>query len=284
MYFEIKPSQIKTAVTDLGEINHQIKKMQMEVDSISHQLKSESNSLFGISDVLVIEVSNLEVLLSKFAIMEDGLERTVELYLQCERRLSGGDSQKALDINVWWNNVKNWIKNGIWHNPKKSDRTQNDMAMATELKTMLQSKKYSKETWKKSSVDERKKILESLLKEMQKIFGISLIHLEIKSIKSEPGYVTYGYYSDYSKLICINEDSLSDSLYDKVMETMAHEMRHAYQYAVVRNPQSYQVDQKTVDEWRDNFKDYKTVDDDGYKAYRDQPIEKDARDFASWVK
>ena len=284
MYFNIKPSKIQNSVIHLGEINGQLKKMQMEVETITQQLRTESNSMFGISEILAIEVSNLDVLLSKFASMEDGLEKAVELYLQCEQRLTGSASEKSLNIKVWWQNVKNWIKNGFWNNPKESDRSEQDEAMVNELKALLQSDKYSKKTWKKSSVEERKQILKDLFDNMQKIYGISAIWIKIEPIKAPEGYIIYGRYRDGLRQISINKDLLNDpKYYKKIMDTMVHEMRHAYQHAVVQNPQSYQVDDKTVDEWSNNFKHYKTIENDGYDAYRDQPIEKDARQFAAWV-
>jgi len=38
------------------------------------------------------------------------------------------------------------------------------------------------------------------------------------------------------------------------------------------------IGEAEVEEWRDNFDDYQTTKDDGYDAYRDQPVEKDARE------
>ena len=60
-------------------------------------------------------------------------------------------------------------------------------------------------------------------------------------------------------------------------------MPHGYQHAMVENPDAFQVDSNTVTEWRNNIQNYKRIEKDGFKAYRDQPIERDARKFAGWV-
>ena len=70
--------------------------------------------------------------------------------------------------------------------------------------------------------------------------------------------------------MCINEDLLADAgNYKQIMDTMAHEMRHGYQHAVVENPDAFQVDSNTVTEWRNNIQNYKRIEKDGFKAYRD---------------
>ena len=65
-----------------------------------------------------------------------------------------------------------------------------------------------------------------------------------------------------------------------VMRTMIHEMRHAYQHAVVNNPDKFNVSEETRKQWAANFNDYKSAKTDGYDAYVEQPIEYDAKRFA----
>lgn len=117
--------------------------------------------------------------------------------------------------------------------------------------------------------------------------GIGVNDFFIENIESEEGYITYGnlsyYNADYMS-VTLNRQLLSDSkYYDKIMETMAHEMCHGYQHSVVDHPEQYEVDEETIGKWRDNFNDYKTTEDDGYDEYRNQPVEKDARGFADKV-
>ena len=53
--------------------------------------------------------------------------------------------------------------------------------------------------------------------------------------------------------------------------------------SVVEHPERYVVSEETVNAWRDNFNDYKTTEEDGYDAYRQQSVEADARKFAERV-
>ena len=292
MILSVKTQKIEKAVNDLEKANKVLRDAQLEIQNVSNKLKNKSSSFSNVSNILAMEVKDLDMLISKLATMEDGLERAIDLYLQYERKISGDVAWKSLEIESnkkskkrsWWNDVLDWIETGVWRNDEKAERIRSDKAMAKELKKLIKSERYSKKTWKKATIEERKQILRELLEEMQKIYGVSLNNIMISSIESEPGYITYGYFQNSSGTICINADLLNDvSNYKNIIDTLAHEMRHAYQYAVISNPENYQVDEETVEEWRENFNDYKTTDDDGYQAYRNQPIEKDAREFASWV-
>ena len=82
----------------------------------------------------------------------------------------------------------------------------------------------------------------------------------------------------------VNKLDISNADYAEVMNTMVHEMRHAYQHAVVDSPDKFDVAQSTVDSWAADFDDYKTPDSDGFKAYYSQPVEADARSFAAGIK
>ncbi len=288
---------MKNAVSDLKDANKKLKTAHTNYNNVCSRLKSQSGLYSNISNTLTLSSDNLEVLISKLALMEDGLEKAVDLYLQCERKIAYGETQiksgnmnnittyskDEKDENNFWDNLKDWLDTGVWNDPEKADRIRNDKAMANELKDLLKSERYSKKEWKKASVEEREQILKELFDDMQSIYGVSVENLIIESIESETG-TTYGAYNDYYSTIFINKDLLNDpSYYDKIMETMSHEMRHAYQHAVVNNPDDYKVDDKTVQEWRENFDDYKDPDEDGYDKYRNQPVEVDDRKFADWV-
>ena len=290
MRFNIRPNLVNNAAADMKNVDRNLRNVQMEISNISRQINNVSDSYLYISKVLEKKADSLETLISKLSTMEDGIEKAVELYLSCEKKLMG-DLPNALKAeenstkkNSFFENLQDWFQTGIWGNREKADRVRRDKAMAKELKTMMKSDRYSQKNWKKASVEERKQILRDLFNEMQAIYGVSLSLLTIEPIPSDPGYTTNGYYSDFYRGVWINEDLLSDpSHYNKIMNTMVHEMRHAYQHEVVRNPKNFMVDEETVKEWSDNFENYKTTAKDGYSAYRDQPIEKDARQFASWV-
>lgn len=181
--------------------------------------------------------------------------------------------------------LKRW-KEG-WDEKKEEKKVDNHMQ--DEIEALLKSDRFSKSTWKKASVEEREEILRELFEELKKIYDVDVSNIYFNDITSDPGYVTYGYLSYTAKTgnmtITINKDLLeSDSDYKGIMNTMFHEMRHGYQHSVCDNPEKYEsVREETIEAWRDNFADYKRVEDDGYSEYRNQPVEKDARKFANAV-
>lgn len=285
MKFSINTAPVKEAADNIDNISEQLIRLREDIDSVSKNISNNSRTFYMIAQRLNKEARYIENLISKFASMEDGLEKAVYYYLQCEQKLVGSGEefnskkkQSILDI------IRDFISTGVWRDPEKADRIRRDQAMASELKALLKTKDYSKDTWSKASIEERKRILNNLFNDMQSIYGISLSEIVIEPIEAEPGYITYGYYRDSDKLICINESVLSNpNSYDSVMDTMVHEMRHGYQHAVVDNPNKFNVDLMTVEEWRNNFNRYKTINRDGFDAYRNQPIEVDARTFAGRV-
>ena len=82
--------------------------------------------------------------------------------------------------------------------------------------------------------------------------------------------------------VTLNAQALTDNVgnwdsYD-LLETVSHELRHAYQNEAVDYPTKYMVSKETIDTWKKNFKNY-ISSDKGYEKYRNQPVEVDAREF-----
>lgn len=77
-------------------------------------------------------------------------------------------------------------------------------------------------------------------------------------------------------LIILDVNKHEDNM--MLLVSLAHEIRHIYQYLVV-NKKEYQEDVgiKTVKKWHNNLKKYK---DSTFKNYEDQDIEIDANAFA----
>lgn len=76
----------------------------------------------------------------------------------------------------------------------------------------------------------------------------------------------------------VTEMDIEES-YREIFDTIRHELRHGYQHATVDDPQNFIVSPETTKIWEDNFDDYKTIEEDGFLEYRDQPVEADARSF-----
>jgi len=77
----------------------------------------------------------------------------------------------------------------------------------------------------------------------------------------------------------LNEYIIKNSTYANSMDTVFHELRHQYQTDAIHDPDTFLVDDGSIDEWRANFDDYKTWEEDGEAAYMGQPVEVDARDL-----
>lgn len=298
MKLYIDTTSVRPVVSDLKSIGKELGQADNEINSVCNSFKTLRvyNNVYRNT---IRTQNNIEGLINTLARMEDGLEQAINYYLRCEQRIvneaTGGAAQirsqqesscqKTENVFAnWWNDfISSW---GIG-NSDKAKEVRNDKAMAKELKKLLKNDRYNKKNWKKASVEERKEILKELFEDMKKIYGIDVSQINIEPIESEPGYTTYGYLSYYrsgSMEMTINEDILRDAgNYDTVMDTMAHELRHGYQHSVVDNPEQYEVSEETMQKWKDNFNDYKTTDEDGYGAYRSQPVEKDARKFAGRV-
>jgi len=82
--------------------------------------------------------------------------------------------------------------------------------------------------------------------------------------------------------ITLNADLVRDTDVRQAVETLAHEGRHAYQRHAIDNPGTH-PDTQEVNQWRHNFDHYKTAQRHGFRAYQNQPIEKDARAYADRI-
>lgn len=89
----------------------------------------------------------------------------------------------------------------------------------------------------------------------------------------DPG--DFGGYAASTNTIYINRYNMGDSA--ETADTIAHESRHCWQHERAENPQTEQDYQ-----FKENFEDYVRPEDD-YRAYKNQIVEADARDYASRV-
>ena len=67
-----------------------------------------------------------------------------------------------------------------------------------------------------------------------------------------------------------------------VIDTIAHEGRHAYQHYAVEHP-GFHPDEHEVEYWRANFETYLQPNLYGFDAYWMQPVEVDARRYGGVV-
>lgn len=155
------------------------------------------------------------------------------------------------------------------------------------------------ENWSKLSLEEKHSVLCEIEENLAEIEHRPTMCVEVEKMKGG----TLGYQDSSSNRIAINSDVLASDkpeAHKKILDTIIHEGRHAYQH--------YNVDVKLIHEsgaevesWRENFYDskyqyYQTTGqkvyiptEEGYEAMSDyrlyyyQPVEIDARNFSSDV-
>lgn len=91
-----------------------------------------------------------------------------------------------------------------------------------------------------------------------------------------------GCYNSANNTIKLNANYLETPDCKDLMNTLLHESRHAFQHRCVNHPESCDVSPKVIEAWKDNQKHYIMPEDD-FVAYENQPIERDANDFADSV-
>ena len=91
-----------------------------------------------------------------------------------------------------------------------------------------------------------------------------------------------GCFSPDNNTIRLNANYLETPDCKDLMNTLLHESRHAFQHRCVKHPESCDVSPKVIEAWKENQKHYIRPEDD-FVAYENQPIEKDANDFADSV-
>jgi len=101
---------------------------------------------------------------------------------------------------------------------------------------------------------------------------------EARVISHEAGPDDYGYYDGEANSISIGSYSLAHDYVREVVDTLAHESRHAYQQWAVNQPTLHDEGAE-VAAWRKNMENYTMYEDDPVR-YAEQPVEVDARRYA----
>lgn len=181
----------------------------------------------------------------------------------------------------WIKSIFNWTEKGKEESisiTRQQEKT-HDLYMQSEIFALLDSPAYNKTVWNQSTIEQRKDILTKYLAELALIYGVT-VSPNINFFSGNQS--TRGTYSHSRKMVSINENYLTRSDSYQIMQTVIHEMRHAYQHAAVEDPGSYKVSAETIKRWKDNFANYKSTDDGKttYSQYVSQPVEYDAKNFA----
>jgi hypothetical protein len=135
--------------------------------------------------------------------------------------------------------------------------------------------------WDEQSQEEKENFLQEQAKIIAKDLGIEPMEMHFVQINDPEGKDAQGYYDGTG--IYLDVDNLSNDKPWNLLNTIAHETRHAYQDNAVdvfietgKPPEG--ISKATVERWKDNFADYIEPGDD-FEDYRGQPIEVDARQY-----
>ena len=163
------------------------------------------------------------------------------------------------------------------------------------------------EEWKNLTPEERKRVLQAMLDEEFAKDGMKAPQISFEKPNDPEGMVTNGLWKGKRGGLMINQTLLDDPNSEdpdkarRAINTIAHEARHAEQHQLVdelndvsRNPlndmatwleyqeyrrmlKQHNVTDEEVGEWNHNFKNYIPATKENMQAYKDQPVEVDAR-------
>nr|WP_325214186.1 hypothetical protein [uncultured Oscillibacter sp.] len=299
--FKIHIDRADAAAEVLNVLEKELRAYPNQISASMKSLKTNKTVAFvpvyrrlgAISEDVLSEAAKMDSL-------ENALRHIVSLYTSTEKqnmKLSDSagantphfsndtdDSKQKNIFQLFWE----WIKSLFnWAEPPEAtpvevtrqQEKEHDLYMQNEIFSLLNTPAYSKSTWSKASVDERKVILKNYLADLAKIYGVS-VSSEINFYDGKNS--TRGTYSHSKRLVSINENYLTRADSYQIMQTVIHEMRHAYQHSAVDDPDSYEVSAETIRQWKENFSNYRSTGDGKttYEEYVSQPVEYDAKNFA----
>lgn len=135
--------------------------------------------------------------------------------------------------------------------------------------------------WDGQTAEEKQSFLKKQADEIAKDLGLDPVEMHFIQIDDPAGKDAQGYYDGTG--IYIDTDNLESDKPWALLNTIAHECRHAHQDNAVdilretgKPPEG--ISRSTVESWQKNYEDYITPDED-FEGYRGQPIEVDARDY-----
>lgn len=283
---KINVNKVKDETTNFKETVKVIKNLDQSVTRIASSLAITTTCSTDIKKLLKDVHEQLLEEAVKMDKLADALLRIVALYEKTEKKI-------IAEIKIWM------MKYNII-NPQKQERKEGetvtsyqekeqDLYMQKEIERLNKDNRFSDDVWNNASMEERKEILKDYVKELSEIMGLSIDEVDFFDSEPKDGYVKNGFYSKRNNSINVNEWMMDNRSCDDIYSTMAHEMRHAYQNAVCENPDKFAVTEETVEKWKKSFDEYKTssgfmedgmTKEDAYEAYRNQEVEKDARQFA----
>ncbi len=150
--------------------------------------------------------------------------------------------------------------------------------------------------WANMSTDERLVFLQDQHDALAKKYGIEPVKIYFEDLPDLAGQDALGVTKGVTGLlgvigqlllgekgkqhIAIDIDNINSDDPWEIQNTLMHETRHVMQYYFVEHSDQRpaNITEEQIKSWRDNFDNYRRPEDD-FQAYRDQPVEQDARNF-----
>ena len=291
-----KEKSAKTTVTEFEQLSKKLSDMAKEINVCKNQLQL-SSSTATIKQRLNETWEQVLTQAAHASTFAEALNQISRLYLVCEQDLIGklsadkskiSNGETGTEKRNWFQQFWDWLwKKDVDPTYTATTREQEEAAdreFQEQIAALLNSDRYSEETWAKSTVEERKQILTDYMNEVATILGVDVkSSIEFTNTPPKDGTVNMGAYNHGNRRVKINEYILqNDDKYGsyRLLTTITHELRHAYQHSAVDHPERYQVSQETIDAWKESFRTYSQEQAKGYDAYRNIVVEKDARKFA----
>ncbi len=158
----------------------------------------------------------------------------------------------------------------------EDDNPDNLYEKNTELWGHLQEK-----SWKHLSIQERITVMQKLVDFESNVLGIPSISVTADMI----GALTLGAYNNETNEMWINTEHLAKSSSQDVINTIVHEVHHAYiDYLVSTldwdNPAMNSAYFRELKELKDSQENYKSAWSYGFATYENQPLEVAAREYS----
>jgi hypothetical protein len=159
---------------------------------------------------------------------------------------------------------------------------------ATSHATIIENNRRAvQEKWDAMTLDERKEWLEDWYKKLCQKLDIPPTDFNVKDLYDPKGKDARGVYKNglwfgLFRSLTVDVDNVKGGDPFEVMETVAHETQHQYQHYLVDHPDKRpdSISKEKINSWKENFDNYIKPADD-FEAYRNQPIERNAREAGS---
>lgn len=300
--FQIQIDNTVLATDGIGTLGKNLQSYSNSLVDVLIALEKDETTSFapiygklkGINAILLEEAAKMESL-------EKALRHIITNYSDSEKQnLNFPCSEELISANTrehgvvdedtrnFFQRFWDWVKKIFNWNEKPEEKPleitrqqekEHDLYMQNRIFALLDTQAYNKTTWNKASIEQRKDILTKYLADLSAIYGVTVL----SSINFYLGPSSErGSYAHSQKLVSINENYLTRTDSYQIMQTVVHEMRHAYQHAAVDDPDSYEVSMETIEQWKNNFSNYISTRDGktSYSEYVSQPVEYDAKNFA----